>query len=167
MLEEECVVPKGSDVTYREKLYKQHLGKHPSFAKPKPKKGARFEAHFDLTHYAGVVSYSVDGWLETNKDPINMSVATLFKESKRNKLLAFLFQDIGQEEGGGGKKGGKPAMTISASHREQLDKLMRTLDATSPHFVRCIIPNEIKTGGVLDAHLVMHQLNCNGVLEGM
>jgi len=44
---------------------------------------------------------------------------------------------------------------------------MKTLDATHPHFVRCIIPNEIKTGGVLDAHLVMHQLNCNGVLEGI
>ena len=44
---------------------------------------------------------------------------------------------------------------------------MKTLDATSPHFVRCIIPNEIKTGGQLDAHLVMHQLHCNGVLEGI
>jgi myosin heavy subunit len=44
---------------------------------------------------------------------------------------------------------------------------MKTLDATHPHFVRCIIPNEIKTGGVIDAHLVMHQLHCNGVLEGI
>ena len=44
---------------------------------------------------------------------------------------------------------------------------MKTLDATSPHFVRCIIPNEIKTGGIIDAHLVMHQLHCNGVLEGI
>jgi len=44
---------------------------------------------------------------------------------------------------------------------------MTTLRNTHPHFVRCIIPNEIKTGGVLDAHLVMHQLHCNGVLEGI
>ena len=44
---------------------------------------------------------------------------------------------------------------------------MGTLKLTHPHFVRCIIPNEIKTGGVLDAHLVMHQLTCNGVLEGI
>jgi myosin heavy subunit len=99
MLEEECVVPKGTDMTYKEKLYKQHLGKHPAFGKPKPKKGARFEAHFDLNHYAGVVSYSVDGWLDKNKDPINMTVATLFKGSKTNQLLAYLFQDIGVEEG--------------------------------------------------------------------
>lgn len=44
---------------------------------------------------------------------------------------------------------------------------MSTLKVTSPHFVRCIIPNEIKTGGILDPHLVMHQLHCNGVLEGI
>ena len=48
-----------------------------------------------------------------------------------------------------------------------MNKLMNTLKQTSPHFVRCIIPNEIKTGGVLDPHLVMHQLTCNGVLEGI
>lgn len=44
---------------------------------------------------------------------------------------------------------------------------MTNLRSTHPHFVRCIIPNEIKTGGILDAHLVMHQLTCNGVLEGI
>jgi myosin heavy subunit len=42
------------------------------------------------------------------------------------------------------------ANTISSGHREQLNKLMKILDATSPHFVRCIIPNEIKTGGNVD-----------------
>jgi len=99
ILEEQCIVPKATDMTFKEALYKQHIGKHPSFNKPKPKKGARFEAHFDLTHYAGVVSYSVDGWLEKNKDPINMTVATLFKESKGNALLNYLFRDIGVEEG--------------------------------------------------------------------
>merc|ERR1719223_2658020 len=157
-------------MTFKEKLYKQHLGKHASFGKPKPKKGSKFEAHFDLTHYAGVVSYSVDGWLEKNKDPINMTVAALFKNSKGNNLLAYLFRDVGVEEAGGAggkKKGGGSQQTISSGHREQLNKLMKTLDATHPHFVRCIIPNELKTGGMLDAHLVMHQLHCNGVLEGI
>merc|ERR1712127_313059 len=136
--------------------------------KSKPRKGAKFEAHFDLKHYAGIVQYSVDGWLEKNKDPINMTVAALFKNSKGNELLSYLFRDVGVEEGGAGKKkGGGSQQTISSGHREQLNKLMKTLDATSPHFVRCIIPNEIKTGGQLDAHLVMHQLHCNGVLEGI
>ena len=168
ILEEECIVPKASDKTFQEKLYAQHLGKHPNFGKPKPAKG-KAEAHFDLHHYAGTVSYSVTSWLEKNKDPINTTVATLFKTSKTNVLLAKLYADMGAEEekGKGGKKGGGAMQTISSGHREQLNKLMNTLKQTHPHFVRCIIPNEIKTGGVLDPHLVMHQLKCNGVLEGI
>merc|ERR1712026_472064 len=51
--------------------------------------------------------------------------------------------------------------------RESLMKLMTNLHSTHPHFVRCIIPNEIKKSGHIDAPLVMHQLNCNGVLEGI
>ena len=51
--------------------------------------------------------------------------------------------------------------------QEQLNKLMHTLHSTHPHFVRCIIPNEFKQPKVIDAHLVMHQLTCNGVLEGI
>merc|ERR1712168_1003111 len=46
-------------------------------------------------------------------------------------------------------------------------KLMASLHSTHPHFVHCIIPNEIKKSGHIDAPLVMHQLNCNGVLEGI
>merc|ERR1711970_67034 len=57
--------------------------------------------------------------------------------------------------------------TVSSGYRDQLQNLMKTLNATSPHFIRCIVPNETKTPGVLDAALVMHQLTCNGVLEGI
>jgi myosin heavy chain 6/7 len=167
ILEEECIVPKATDKTFQEKLYTNHLGKHPNFGKPKPQKG-KAEAHFDLHHYAGTVSYSVTGWLEKNKDPINTTVATLFKFSKTNALLSLLYQDMGVEEEKGAKKGKSGSnQTISSGHREQLNKLMNTLKQTSPHFVRCIIPNEVKTGGILDPHLVMHQLTCNGVLEGI
>jgi myosin heavy chain 6/7 len=56
ILEEECIVPKATDMTFKDKLYANHMGKHPSFNKPKPKKGAKCEPHFDLSHYAGVVS---------------------------------------------------------------------------------------------------------------
>ncbi|CAF4199714.1 unnamed protein product [Rotaria sp. Silwood2] len=169
ILEEECIVPKATDKTFVEKLYNNHLGKHAMFGKPKPSKG-KAEAHFDIHHYAGTVSYTATSWLEKNKDPINNTVATLFAKSK-NALLSILFADVIEEEGagkgGGKKKGGGSMQTISATHREQLNKLMNNLKQTHPHFVRCIIPNEIKTGGVLDSHLVMHQLTCNGVLEGI
>ncbi|RVE62020.1 hypothetical protein OJAV_G00173090 [Oryzias javanicus] len=50
---------------------------------------------------------------------------------------------------------------------ENLNKLMTNLRSTHPHFVRCIIPNETKTPGAMENPLVMHQLRCNGVLEGI
>ncbi|CAF3330941.1 unnamed protein product [Rotaria sp. Silwood1] len=173
ILEEECIVPKATDKTFVEKLYNNHLGKHPQFGKPKPAKG-KAEANFEIHHYAGSVPYTATGWLEKNKDPINTTVALLFAKSK-NAMLSTLFADVAEEEGGGGAAGGKTGFkkkggsmqTISATHREQLNKLMTNLRQTHPHFVRCIIPNEIKTGGILDSHLVLHQLHCNGVLEGI
>ena len=96
ILEEECIVPKASDKSFQEKLHRNHLGKHPNFGKAKLVKGKK-EAHFDLHHYAGTVGYTVTGWLEKNKDPINTSVAILFKESKNNPLLAYLYKDMGYD----------------------------------------------------------------------
>ena len=165
-LEEECIVPKASDDTFKEKLYQAHLGKTPCFTKPKPVKGR--EAHFELKHYAGTVHYSITGWLEKNKDPINDCIVNLLSESKE-PLVAFLFKTPEEPKGGGGgkKKKGGAFQTISSAHRESLNKLMVNLNSTSPHFIRCIIPNETKSPGVIDADLVLNQLQCNGVLEGI
>ena len=44
---------------------------------------------------------------------------------------------------------------------------MDTLRSTQPHFVRCIIPNHEKKAGKLAAQLILDQLRCNGVLEGI
>merc|ERR1712179_293154 len=162
MLEEECIVPKATDKTYLEKMMNKHLGKHNSFGKPKPAKKGKPEAHFELAHYAGTVGYNVTGWLFKNKDPVNEAVVNMMQETE-NPVVQLVFQ----EKDTGEKKKGSALMTISAAHRESLLKLMANLHSTHPHFVRCIIPNEIKKSGHIDAPLVMHQLNCNGVLEGI
>ena len=67
ILEEECIVPKATDKTFLEKLMGKHLGKNEKFGKSKPAKKGQPEAHFELTHYAGVVGYNVSGWLFKNK----------------------------------------------------------------------------------------------------
>ncbi|XP_062853981.1 myosin heavy chain, fast skeletal muscle [Trichomycterus rosablanca] len=171
ILEEECMFPKATDMTFKNKLYDQHLGKTASFQKPKPTKG-KAEAHFSLVHYAGTVDYNILGWLEKNKDPLNDSVVQLYQKSAV-KLLGSLFAShaSAEAEGGGGKKGGKKKggsfQTVSALFRENLGKLMTNLRSTHPHFVRCLIPNESKTPGLMENALVIHQLRCNGVLEGI
>ncbi|XP_034508794.1 myosin-1B-like, partial [Ailuropoda melanoleuca] len=168
ILEEECMFPKATDTSFKNKLYDQHLGKCNNFQKPKPTKG-KAEAHFALVHYAGTVDYNINGWLEKNKDPLNDSVIQLYQKASV-KLLCFLYASHGAEEGAGkkaGKKKGGSFQTVSALFRENLNKLMSNLRSTHPHFVRCLIPNETKTPGVMDHHLVIHQLRCNGVLEGI
>ena len=89
ILEEECMFPKATDVSFKNKLYDQHLGKTKAFEKPKPAKG-KAEAHFSLIHYAGTVDYNITGWLDKNKDPLNDSVVQLYQKAG-NKLLCLLY----------------------------------------------------------------------------
>ncbi|XP_037837694.1 myosin-7 isoform X1 [Kryptolebias marmoratus] len=174
ILEEECMFPKATDSTFKAKLYDNHLGKSSNFQKPRIVKG-KPEAHFALVHYAGTVDYNINNWLVKNKDPLNETVVALYQKSTL-KLLATLFANYAGADsaesgkggkGGGSKKKGSSFQTVSALHRENLNKLMTNLRSTHPHFVRCIIPNETKTPGAMENPLVMHQLRCNGVLEGI
>jgi len=172
ILEEESMFPKATDKSFAEKLNTNHLGKSPSFIKPKPPKPGCVEAHFAIVHYAGTVSYNLSGWLEKNKDPLNDTVVDMLKKGS-NEIIKILFADhpgqSGDAPGGGGgkKKGAGGFKTVSSGYRDQLNNLMKTLNSTSPHFIRCIVPNETKSPGVIDSGLVMHQLTCNGVLEGI
>uniref|UniRef100_A0A665SXW2 Myosin heavy chain, fast skeletal muscle-like n=1 Tax=Echeneis naucrates TaxID=173247 RepID=A0A665SXW2_ECHNA len=161
ILEEECMFPKATDMTFKNKMYDQHLGKSAPFQKPKPAKG-KAEAHFSLVHYAGTVDYNVVGWLDKNKDPLNDSVVQLYQNILNKILKCFFFLYI------------LVRITIMSccsgvvsTFQENLGKLMTNLRSTHPHFVRCLIPNESKTPGLMENHLVIHQLRCNGVLEGI
>ncbi|NXL16533.1 MYH7 protein, partial [Setophaga kirtlandii] len=168
ILEEECMFPKASDMTFKSKLYDNHIGKSPNFQKPRPDKKRKYEAHFEVVHYAGVVPYNIVGWLDKNKDPLNETVVSVFQKSQ-NKLLASLYENYVGSASGTKEKRKKAAsfQTVSQLHKENLNKLMTNLRSTQPHFVRCIIPNETKTPGAMDSFLVLHQLRCNGVLEGI
>ncbi|KAG9343689.1 hypothetical protein JZ751_013067 [Albula glossodonta] len=117
ILEEECMFPKSTDTSFKNKLYDQHLGKNNCFLKPKPVKG-KAEAHFSLVHYAGTVDYNITGWLEKNKDPLNESVVQLYQKSPV-KLLSVLYASFSAAD------------------------------------------------GAMENQLVIHQLRCNGVLEGI
>ncbi|XP_071773558.2 myosin, heavy chain 7B, cardiac muscle, beta a [Centroberyx gerrardi] len=173
ILEEECMFPKATDGSFKAKMYDNHIGKSANFQKPRPDKKRKYEAHFELVHYAGVVPYNIIGWLDKNKDPLNETVVVCFQKSA-SKLLASLYENYVGSDSADPKTGGKEKrkkaasfQTVSQLHKENLNKLMTNLRSTQPHFVRCIIPNETKTPGIMDPFLVLHQLRCNGVLEGI
>ncbi|KAI9209032.1 P-loop containing nucleoside triphosphate hydrolase protein, partial [Polychytrium aggregatum] len=164
-LDEECVMPKATDKTFIEKLHGLWKGKSSKYEVP------RFNSAFILQHYAGKVEYTVTGWLDKNKDPLNENITKLLSTSSE-KYIASLFSDYsGDAEEANPKARGvtkKGAFrTVAQKHKEQLASLMSQLYSTEPHFVRCIIPNEEKKAGKLDVNLVLEQLRCNGVLEGI
>ncbi|KAL2100932.1 hypothetical protein ACEWY4_002693 [Coilia grayii] len=173
LLDEECWFPKATDKSFVEKVLSEQ-GTHPKFFKPKKLKD---EADFSIIHYAGKVDYKADEWLMKNMDPLNDNVATLLNQST-DRFVSELWKDVdhivgldkvaGMSELPGAFKTRKGMFrTVGQLYKEQLSKLMATLRNTNPNFVRCIIPNHEKKAGKLDPHLVLDQLRCNGVLEGI
>ena len=157
-------MPKATDKTFTEKMHSLWDRKTPKY------RPSRLSQGFILTHYAAEVEYSTVGWLEKNKDPLNDNITRLLASS-RDKHTASLFGDCADIDEGSGparsrvKKG--LFRTVAQRHKEQLSSLMGQLHSTHPHFVRCILPNHKKRPKQFSAPLVLDQLRCNGVLEGI
>uniref|UniRef100_A0A668AH43 Myosin-9 n=1 Tax=Myripristis murdjan TaxID=586833 RepID=A0A668AH43_9TELE len=174
LLDEECWFPKATDKSFVEKVV-QEQGTNPKFQKPKKLKD---DVDFCIIHYAGKVDYKADEWLMKNMDPLNECVATLLNQST-DKFVADLWRDMDRIVGLDKVAGMSDSMhgafktrkgmfrTVGQLYKEQLGNLMATLRNTNPNFVRCIIPNHEKKAGKLEPHLVLDQLRCNGVLEGI
>jgi myosin heavy chain 9/10/11/14 len=163
-LDEDCVMPKATDKTFTEKLNALWDTKTPKYQRSIRNQG------FMLTHYAAKVEYSTDGWLEKNKDPLNDNVTRLLSAST-DKHIAHLFADCADtdDEAVAIRSRVKKGLfrTVAQRHKEQLSSLMAQLHSTEPHFVRCILPNHRKKPKQFEANLVLDQLRCNGVLEGI
>merc|ERR1711913_31070 len=170
ILEEESLFPKATDKSFEEKLKAGHLGKSAPFAKPQSKTDKN--AHFAVIHYAGTVSYNVTAWLEKNKDPVNDTVVDVLKLGSCPLLIHLWRDHPGQsnppeEDKSKKKKKGSGPKTVTSVYLVQLGELMTILHSTEPHFIRCLVPNTHKQPGMVEPPLIMQQLTCNGVLEGI
>ena len=76
MIDEECVVPKGTDTTLLQKMQETH---RKNMYWGKPPKGTR--RVFVVNHYAGGVAYDVDMFLEKNKDQLQPDIQSFMAES--------------------------------------------------------------------------------------
>jgi myosin heavy subunit len=158
----------------------EHHERNPAYEKVQFSK-----IHFKLHHYAGVVEYDTLAWLEKNRDPLQADLQATMQKSS-HQFIADLFGDefvlkLDRPPSPGNKGAssspapkqdaarvkGAAFITVAFHHKEQLNHLMNTLMATAPHFIRCIIPNHRQKANDLDAIVVLDQLKCNGVLEGI
>ncbi|XP_018431569.1 PREDICTED: unconventional myosin-Va isoform X1 [Nanorana parkeri] len=179
LLDEECKMPKGSDNTWAQKLYNTHLKTCSLFEKPRLSNVA-----FIIKHFADKVEYQCEGFLEKNKDTVFEEQVKVLKASKF-KLLTELFQDDGRATSPAsvtpagrtllsrtGLRKPKPDQTskehkktVGHQFRNSLHLLMETLNATTPHYVRCIKPNDFKYPFTFDSKRAVQQLRACGVLE--
>ncbi|VDO70173.1 unnamed protein product [Schistosoma margrebowiei] len=161
LLDEECFFPKGTDKSFVEKLIKSQ-DKHPKLCKTE----FRSNADFGVIHYAGRVEYNSNQWLMKNMDPLNDNVVALLQASNDPFVQV---TTTTTDTAFGSARSVRRGMfrTVSQLYKDSLIRLMTVLKNTSPNFVRCIIPNHEKKPGRIDGPLVLEQLRCNGVLEGI
>lgn len=169
LLDEESILPKSTDDTFFEKLITNWDQKSDRF------KRSKLQNCFILKHYAGDVEYNIDGWLSKNKDPLSENLSTVLSNASNGFVSNFFTKDDTEIEAPPGspvknsrsRAPGNSFRTASARHREQQISLLQQLNTTHPHFVRCIIPNNKKIAKNFDRKLILDQLRCNGVLEGI
>ncbi|XP_071271845.1 unconventional myosin-Vc-like isoform X2 [Salvelinus alpinus] len=170
LLDEECLFPQGTDQNWLQKLY-NYLADNPLFEKPRMSNEA-----FIIQHFADKVEYQCWGFLEKNRDTLYEELIDTMRTSKFPLLANFFLEE---ESGGVGSRGIKvrPARpgvkptnknlrtTVGEKFRSSLYLLMETLNATTPHYVRCVKPNEEKMPFEYDSKRVVQQLRACGVLE--
>ncbi|CAH1252206.1 MYO5A [Branchiostoma lanceolatum] len=175
LLDEECKLPKGSDQNWCQKLYDKHLKKAKHFDKPRMSNSA-----FIIFHFADKVEYQAEGFLGKNRDLVNEEHINILRASEF-QLVADLVSTKGGLPAGPPAKKGKITMkhlpqkhkqpskemrkTVGLQFKESLCLLMETLNSTTPHYVRCIKPNDEKMPFTFEPKRAMQQLRACGVLE--
>ncbi|KAG3286200.1 myosin VIIA, transcript variant X1 [Ictidomys tridecemlineatus] len=155
LIDEESKFPKGTDTTMLYKLNSQHKLNN-NYVPPKN----NHETQFGINHFAGIVYYETQGFLEKNRDTLHGDIIQLV-HSSRNKFIKQIFQaDVAM-----GAETRKRSPTLSSQFKRSLELLMRTLGACQPFFVRCIKPNEFKKPMLFDRHLCVRQLRYSGMME--
>jgi myosin heavy subunit len=152
LLDEEVVVPRGSDAKFVARL-------HTTFDETPATKSSYFVRNkrkpndFGVAHFAGEVMYTVDGFLEKNKDTLSPTLINLLKKSTLNVISTLATigdEDSGAPAQGSGRKsdvGGRKSQkaeksTLATKFKNDLDSLMCNLEVTVPHFIRCVKPND-------------------------
>uniref|UniRef100_A0A673ZRS2 Myosin VB n=1 Tax=Salmo trutta TaxID=8032 RepID=A0A673ZRS2_SALTR len=177
LLDEECKVPKGTDQNWCQKLY-DRLSSSVHFQKPRMS-----NTSFIVIHFADKVEYQCDGFLEKNRDTVYEEQINILKASKF-QLVADLFQDTNKDSSISTSSSSKSSRvnvraskptpkvpnkehrkTVGHQFRSSLQLLMETLNATTPHYVRCIKPNDEKEAFSFESRRAVQQLRACGVLE--
>uniref|UniRef100_A0A8C6YF78 Myosin IE n=1 Tax=Naja naja TaxID=35670 RepID=A0A8C6YF78_NAJNA len=135
-------VGEGADQTLLQKLQMQ-IGTHEHFNS--------WNQGFIIHHYAGKVSYDMDGFCERNRDVLFMDLVELMQSSELPFIKALFPENLQAE------KKGRPT-TAGSKIKKQANDLVGTLMKCTPHYIRCIKPNETKRPRDWEESRVKHQV---------
>ncbi|CAM9799696.1 unnamed protein product [Lampetra fluviatilis] len=141
----------GADATLLQKLRAQ-IGSHEHFNS--------WNQGFIVHHYAGKVSYDVEGFCERNRDVLFTDLIELMQSSEHSFIQALFPENIQSE------KKGRPT-TVASKIKKQANDLVNTLMKCTPHYIRCIKPNETKRPRDWEESRVKHQAEYLGLRENI
>ena len=188
LLVEECkrniADPAGLDKSYLSKVVKSFDKKQSKFYKSM----RMGPLDFGVAHYAGDVVYSVDGFVQKNKDALPLEIMS-FMQSSSNPLIRTIFHESNDGSNvagdistsgspGGGRVSAKASVsgrrgsfmlaeTVIQKFQRQLASLMATIGETDVQYVRCLKPNKLKSNAYYDRPMVVEQLRCAGMVEAI
>lgn len=180
ILDDMCKAVGMTDSTFCHAMY-QKCESHPRFEVSLLQKGSK---RFAIRHYAGAVEYDTQtGWVEKDRDEVPKFTLKLLKGSSNTfvKSLGDIIggADVASVIGGAGKSRRAPPksgnngsstgkrLTVGTQFSQQLAELRAKIDITSPHYARCIKPNDALMPDHFDPVPVVDQLRCNGVIEAI
>ncbi|CAG7632406.1 unnamed protein product [Allacma fusca] len=114
---------------------------------------------FMVHHYAGTVTYHVEGFCDRNRDVLFTDLIKLM-QSSQNDFIRALFPDQVDNSCS------RPT-TAGSKIRTQANELVDALMKCTPHYIRCIKPNETKKSKDWEEGRVKHQVEYLGLKENI
>eukprot|EP00980_Cylindrotheca_fusiformis_P004529 scaffold961_cov122-Cylindrotheca_fusiformis.AAC.37 len=133
---------------------------------------------FSVHHYAGAVEYSTQGFIEKNRDELPKEATELLQNSV-NPFVRYLADVIEFDRNQKAALKSNSTMkfrrqessvareTVGGEFRRQLRHLREKIDHMTPHYIRCLKPNDILVQDQFDKAAITEQLRCGGILEAV
>ncbi|XP_039288094.1 unconventional myosin-VIIa [Nilaparvata lugens] len=159
LIDEQANLMTGSDETFLLKAAKAH-SKSAAFVDSLG--GSNLS--FGVLHFAGVVFYEVNGFLEKNRNPLSSNWLQLISSSKNNFIKDLFKEDQAANNNLSKSKHVAKLKTVAGQYQRSLDSLMTSLKASEPYFIRCIKPNNHKKSDLFVDSLCCLQLRYAGLM---
>jgi len=148
-IDEECRLPRGNDVSFTSKCIRE-LDDHPCFSFDRRNR----DKHVAIGHYAGNVQYDTTGFCDKSRDLVSQEIASCINS------IGFIGCKVGSSSR-------VKAKTVIVEFRSQLHCLIKVIEMTESHYIRCIKPNDLNVPSRFNRVRVNEQLKYSGILEAV